>query len=489
MRTFDDLLRLRTKEDYLSQAMDGLQGRGVVFQRGIGQGTMALAGLPTETLQLVVEVTATGVLGTASVRVSFDGGDNYAAPFVLPSSGTVPYPQYGLTLQFANAVDADNVSFAEGDTYSAAVSPAVFPATSWQPGSVPRKLLEADAEANEERDVLDRDIAAGGWLEYADPDLPDSSPAGPWLKMLAKSRYGLTARPGTQARGQVVLTDTANAGPYTISAGTLWASTASGWRFNNLTGGTLPRGESLALTFAAEGLGSAYNVSNGAINQLVTVLPGVTVSNPAVPGTSTWLTVQGTNPETQGDLRARCASRWPALGVGSAEDVYVLTAKEASASVTRVRVLLSLVAPGYVHVYLAGPAGAVAPSEVDKVRVALEKLDPLTAVVQVDPAVPRTITVDGTVNVKAAMLAVAQATAEANLAALFAVLPIGGDTDAGPPGILDKESLIAAIAPRGRDGRSATGVINLNLTSPTDDVELAQDEVAMLQNNLTWVGV
>lgn len=490
MRTFDNLLRARSKEEFFSLALDGLQGRGVVYQTGLGTGVLALSGLSTITGTLLVEVVTTGAVGTATIRVSTDGGANFGTTVTLPSTATVG----GVTLTFTDGPEGGD-TFIDGDTYTATLAPTSFAVSAWQPGSVPRKLLEADAEANEERDLLDRDIAAGGYLEFADPGLLDTQPAGPWLKLLAKSRYNVDAKPGTQARGVVVLTDAIGAGPFTINPGDLWVATAGGKRFTNLTGGTLAKStnlaspQTLALTFAAEGLGADYNVGNNTITLLLTVRPGVTVDNPPVGTTGTWLTVQGTDPETQGSLRARCMARWPSLGAGRPEDAYVYGATTASAAVSRVRVVTSPTTPGEVDVYIAGPAGPLGPPDVATVQAALDLITPLASVTVVAAASAKVVTLAGTVYVKAAQLATAQAKAEANLAALFSTLPIGGDTDSGTPGILDLAAVVASIAPRTADGRSATGVVDVNLTSPSGDVTFSANEVATLTNNLAWVGV
>lgn len=494
MRTFDGLLRARSKEDFFAQALDGLQGRGVVYQTGLGTGTLTLSGLPTIAGALVVEVVTGGALGTAVVHVSTDGGSNYGSNVTLPSNGVVVLAGTGVTLTFANGAEGGD-TFVEGDTYTATLAPPSFAVTAWQPGSVPRKLLEVDAEANEERDLLDRDIAAGGYLEFADPTVADTQPAGPWLKLLARSRYNVEPKTGTQARGIVVLTDTIGSGPFTFAPGDLWVASTGGKRYTNVTGGTLAKTtnlaapETLSLYFAAEGLGSEYNAGNGTVTTLITTRPGVTVTNPAIGTTGTWLTVQGTDPETQGQLRARCMARWPSLGAGRPEDAYMYGATTASTEVTRVRVVTSPTVPGEVDVYLAGSAGPVSSGVVSTVQTALNLITPLSTVTVVAAATAKVVTVSGTVKVKAAQLATAQATAEANLAALFSTLPIGGDTDAGTPGILDLSALIAAIAPRSKSGASLTGVVDLDLTAPTGDTTFATNEVATLTNSLTWVGV
>ncbi|UAW08063.1 hypothetical protein [Myxococcus phage Mx4 ts27htf-1hrm-1] len=487
MRTFDELLLERPKEYFFAQALSALRGLGIVHQRGVGAGTLTLTGTPSESFALAVRVSTSGVLGTAAVQVSTNGGSTFDVPVTVPVSGVLPSAYFGVTLSFANSVDVNQASFVSGDTFAAALSATSFPTTSWQPGSVPRKLLEADAEANEDRDRLDAAIGASGFLDYADPGVADTSVAGPWLRLLAAGFFGVAWRPGVTAQGQVVLTDAGGQGPFAFQPGEIVVASTGGRRYSNVTGGTLVQGGTLTLSFAAEEVGSDYNVPVGAVVQLLTVRPGVTVSNPEVGSSGTWLTRQGTNPETQGELRARCRNRWPTLGTGGAPHSYEYWATEASPEVTRVYVRPSTTLPGAVNVYLAGPAGPVSGQAVADVQVALEKVAPTTVVPVALSALALNVTVAGTVRVPAALLAEVQAEAEARLQALFAALPIGGDTRGGTPGILDREALVAAI--RGPDVGTASKVVDVDLTQPAADVEMAEDQVALLVDSLTWVGV
>lgn len=489
MRTFDALLRQRTPLDFRNQTLAALAGLGSVLQRGLGAGTLALSGTPTETFSLAVRVSTAGVLGTAAVEVSVNGGRTWGAPTGLPVSGVLPGPLFGVSLTFSNSEDVAQPSFAVGDVFTAKVSAVRFPTTSWQPGSVPLKLVEADADVLAEAEALGVAVASGGFLDFADPGLPEGSPAGPWLRLLAASRYGLPWRPGIQAQGTVVLTDAGGQGPFTIQPGQLVVASSGGRLYRNSAGGTLAQNGTLSLLFTAEDVGVSYNVPPGAVTQLLTVLPGVQVSNPAIGVTGTWLTRQGTNPETQGELRARCRNRWGTLGVGGAPRGYSFWATEASAEVTRVQVRPSLTLAGAVNVYLAGPAGPVSSQAVADVQTALELVAPTAVVPVAQSATGLAVTVAGTVRVPTARLAGAQAVAEANLAALFAALPIGGDTGAGSPGILDREALVAAIRPQDAYGRSVTGIVDLDLTTPSGDTTFTEAQVATLVNNLTWTAV
>ena len=93
------------------------------------------------------------------------------------------------------------------------------------------------------------------------------------LDMLAESLYSLERIQASYTRGTRALSALATSGPHAIAVGQLWATTASGRRFTNTTGGTLIAGGTLALEWRAESPGYAWNVSSADALSLVTALP------------------------------------------------------------------------------------------------------------------------------------------------------------------------------------------------------------------------
>jgi uncharacterized phage protein gp47/JayE len=174
------------------------------------------------------------------------------------------------------------------------------------------------------------------------------------------------------------------------------------------------------LTFRAEAIGDEYNVANGSIMELVTTLSTVTVANPAVGTSGTWLTVPGTDEESDEALRTRCRSKWATLSTGSPKDAYIFWAL-AQTGVTRASVDdANPLGPGTARVYIdAASAVAATQSYIDARR-------PIGAAVTVAAATTTTITLSGTVYVEIEQLAAAQAQIAANLAALSLETPIGG---------------------------------------------------------------
>lgn len=275
-----------------------------------------------------------------------------------------------------------------------------FPVTSWQPGSVPRTLIRAFSEVIADLTTTISDIAAGGYLDLAE---------GIWLDLLALSQFDLLRNPALFTEGLATLTDAANAGPYTITVGQLFIQDAAGHRYTNITAGTLPQGLTLQLTWRAEAAGVDYNVDNGVINQLVTVLPGVTVNNPD-PGTGNWITSVGADVETDALLRQRCRDRWATLGTGGNIAAYRGWAIEGSPTVTRVTVdAANPGGPGTVFVYLANSTGGATPQEVLDADALIQERKALTANVTTFAASNLNTTITATVDVLAAYADAAQA--------------------------------------------------------------------------------
>jgi uncharacterized phage protein gp47/JayE len=348
-----------------------------------------------------------------------------------------------------------------------------FPVASWAPSSVPRALVEIAAESIADLSSTVSKIAQSGFLSFAE---------GEWLTLLADEFFGVGRKPAVFARGIAVLADSGSAGPFTVLPGQLWATSKSGRRFTNAAGGTLALGGKLSLHWKAEGSGASYNVAAGDLAVLLTPLPGVTVSNPPLPGVGTWLVEQGVDGETDEALRQRCREKWSSLGAGGNAPAYAFHAKSASPQVTRVKVYEATPTGGQVTLVLAGPAGALAdPTVVPAVAAYLEDgRRPQCVKVNVKSATNRLITLLGEVRVRATLKDPAMAFVAGQLVELQGALDIGDPV------------AVAELVQRVMD---APGVLNAKLTSPlgvpliptVDDVLLGPDEVATFANALVWI--
>jgi uncharacterized phage protein gp47/JayE len=345
-----------------------------------------------------------------------------------------------------------------------------LPTTAWQPGSVPRTLLKADATVLADLYATVRSVARGAFLGDAENE---------WLTLLAASRFDLTRTPADYTQGVVLVAVASGAGPYTVNAaGLVVTDGARRWRSTNAAPVTVSSAASVAFTVKAESPGEDYNAANGAITSVVTpALAGLSVSNP-VYASGTWITRAGADAETDAALRARCRDRWGTLGRGAGDAAYRYWARTGhayAAQVTRAEVHPG-VGDGTLTIYVAGPSGVIADAGIiAAVQAWVNTNKARTDDVTVTAASARAVSVTGTVRVRAANDSAAnRALATDALAAYFAGLGIGDDVDLG--------ALYHAIY-------SATGVVDVDLDAPAADVSVNNDEVAVPTVALTWVTV
>jgi len=270
--TLSQLLVPRDSDQLLAQLIQALKGVGFVRQTGTGTGTVQAAGVAQGNFAVLVEITATGEIGTAQYRHSLNGGSSWTLSATVPTA-PVGLPGTGATIVFTPGPAGAGDSFVALDRFTFYVATPTFGQTAWQQFSWQRRILELESEAGGDVGALIAAIAGGGYLDEA---------AGAWLDLYCDNVYDELRNQAVQAKGICVLTDAGAGEPYAISAGQLWVATADGTlRFVNITAGNLPQSGTIALEFAAESPGAAFNVGNGAITQLITPLPGVTIANPS----------------------------------------------------------------------------------------------------------------------------------------------------------------------------------------------------------------
>lgn len=367
-----------------------------------------------------------------------------------------------MSLSFSDLIIADTAADAL-DALLAFLESAGFPTTSWQDGSVPKTLVEGEANAYADMSALIAAIARGGYLDTA---------TGDWLTLLAQDFYALTRKAAVATRGTFRLTD-GGGGPHTFLAGELIVTSASGLRYRNLAGGTLNASSTLDVTFEAEATGAAYNLPTSSTLGLTTSLPTVTVTNPG--GVGGWITVQGADEEGDASLRLRCKARWPATTyMLSTAATYQAAALTASAEVTKVKVFPNNPEPGQVKIVLAGTSGAVSAGAVTDVTTYITDRLPLCVNATISSAAALTVSVVAELQCEAAYAGTVQAEAETALAALQASLAIGAT--------VYRSALIEALM-------TPTGMVNVVLTSPALDTALTSTQVAVLSSSLTVLAV
>jgi len=365
-----------------------------------------------------------------------------------------------ITARSADAIVSEQLDVLAGEE---------FPVTSWQPGSVPRSLVKADATSMAAMDTNVANLAKAAFLDDSEGD---------WLVLLAKSRFDVDAEPAGYTVGRVLLTVASGAGPYTLSAAQLLVSDgARRWRSTNTGSVVVTSAAPVSIEVRAESAGAAYNVASGAVTQVITpALAGLSVSNP-VYASGTWVTTAGADRESDASVRARCRARWGTLGRGANDAAYVYWARTGhsrTAEVTRASVVWGI-GDGTLTIYLAGPSGPVSTPVENAVGAWIERNKPGTDYPTVVSASARVVSLVATVRVDAASDSAAnRALATDALAAYFAALAIGDDVDLG--------ALYHALY-------QATGVIDVDISQPASDVSVNTNEVATLSASLTWVAV
>jgi hypothetical protein len=191
----------------------------------------------------------------------------------------------------------------------------------------------------------------------------------------------------------------ANAGPYTIGAGTreLVAVADDGTLFEstNPTAVTIPSGGSAFVQFTCRTGGLAGNQISGAVTRFISTKPGLSVTN--VGGVAV---AAGRDAELNTEYLARCLGKWAALGAGYTKQAFDYLIPLYAPTVTRWFVNdANPFGPGTIGLWLANAAG---PATVDEVAAVFNGLNgparkPLgTGLLQAFPAVARVVHVAGT---------------------------------------------------------------------------------------------
>lgn len=350
-----------------------------------------------------------------------------------------------------------------------------LPVTSWQPGDPTRSLYHYLAEILEALEDICVTYISAGFLDWA-VERAEETGDSRLLVLLAKQVYDVDAIEATYAETTVTLTNNGG-GNYDIEAGDLtFLNTSTGKTYRNVDGGTLTPGPAttLSLTVVADEAGSDSNAAPAEIDDLVTTLLEVTVSNPTA--------AVGVDAEEPAALAERCRLKLGALSPNGPRDAYNYVARTpeltGTSNVTRSRSIGDS-ATGDVALYLAGPDGAVAGGDVTLVEAAITKYaTPLciTPTVQsasnVAIAVTYQIWLYNSVNKTTGEV---QAAISAALLELFRARPIGGDVIAPASGKIYQSLILAAIR-----GVFPEHTFRVSVAAPAGDTTLTTSQVATL---------
>jgi uncharacterized phage protein gp47/JayE len=349
-----------------------------------------------------------------------------------------------------------------------------FQATSWQSGSVQRTLVQTIAKVYSDLTYTVADIASSGFIKLA---------KGQYAKLSAQYSYGLTPLAATSTAGQMVLTSSAGSPLNTwVNGGVLVSDQPAGTLGANVyrvqaLGSIGPGAAQVTINVAADVPGSAANIAPGTTLYLWTALPGVTVTNPAITGTSTWITVPGTDEETVSRLADRCVGRFDTLTYANTDGAYRAWALAALPALTRVAVPPTP-GDGTVLVIGATATGGLSAPQIATISNYIQGVTdgvgrrPINDVVTVASATVNSGTpVTMTVACSSQYAGDVAARITTALIALFGALPIGGKVISGSTaGKVLLADLYATVM-------AQTGVVNVSFASPTADVVLGAYDI------------
>lgn len=354
------------------------------------------------------------------------------------------------------------------DAIYEAIAASGITTTTWKPGATVRTIVAGLAVVLSAFSQLQAEIAKSGFLELAEGD---------WLTLVARYVYGVERDPGTFATG-VVEVDNASGNIYAGAAGDLiFLNSTNTKTYRNTGAFSIGAGAlNVEIPVQAIEIGSESTASPNEIDELVTVLLGVTCSNPEA--------VVGRDVELDPALRSRCAAKLGTLSPNGPRDAYSFVAKSATRAdgttigVSRVRVIADGL--GGVTVYIADDDGALsAPADVTTVG---EAIDELAAPLGIDAE---------TVNASNVVIPVtyeywlrddtgktdgeiSSAVASA-LTAFMARQPIGGHVIPPTAGRVYQSAIEGAIA-----GAFPEHTIKVVVTTPAADTAIDVDEVPVI---------
>ena len=349
------------------------------------------------------------------------------------------------------------------------LSQAGFQATSWQSGSIQLTLLNLFANTWSNLTQTIANIAAGGFTSLA---------TGNWLTLVAQYIYGINRLNATSTVGTMVLASTAP-GTTTFNAGDIIVSnspsgTPGAQTFTVSVGGSVLSGGTLSVAFTANTPGSAGNIAPNSTLYLWTPIPGITVTNPVISGTSTWITSPGQDAETDARLAARCLAKWSQLSYGNVNGAYAGWAFAALPTLTRVSVQSSP-GNGNITVIGANSLGPISNGDCTTIANYINGVTdgvgrrPINDILTVTPATTYSPAYTPTLNVRPDVVNTIAATVTNALNAYCGTIPIGGFKLLGGSGIVPFAQLIAIA--QGIDGvRSLSGF-------PTADVSLTSTQI------------
>jgi uncharacterized phage protein gp47/JayE len=254
------------------------------------------------------------------------------------------------------------------------------PFTNFNPSAAIRNLLEVIAAPIAELYQLVQTVTSQAWIQTA---------TGEWLD-LKTQEVGIVRNPAVKA--QIYLTFSKNspaAQNITIPANTICKTLkdAQGqeFRFYTMEEGILEQGQSEAVVLSeAEEAGAAYNVGPETITKIVTAVSGIdAVTNIDISEHQGYLKREGSDPESDEQLRQRAIGVWETLGLGGDRTAYQTWALSVPGVVAATVLDDFPFGPGTVGVVIVGADGAPTPQLLNEVYQYIKIRKPLTADVRI----------------------------------------------------------------------------------------------------------
>lgn len=236
-----------------------------------------------------------------------------------------------------------------------------FNATSWQTGSVQLTMVRLWGLIKSEFSNVVAAYANGGLLGYARET---------FLDYLGQYQFRTTRIPASPTIGTFRLTASLAAPIHSWNAGEILIADAESGSGANVyaivNAGTINPGETLDVQVMAQTPGVAANIANNTNLYLRTPMVGVTATNPAISGSTTWIEYPGTDKESDSRYTERCLGRWDRLSPNNTEGAYKAWALEALDVLTRVKVITE--PGGIVRVVGATSTGGLTPEQIDTIE-------------------------------------------------------------------------------------------------------------------------
>ena len=338
------------------------------------------------------------------------------------------------------------------------------PFTNLNPSAAIRGLLEVIAKVVSDLYGLVKTVMQQSFIQTA---------TGNWLDMKVRE-IGITRKPAIKTK--VYLTFSCNesaAQNITIPAGTICKSqkdsNGNDYRFITVGETVLEEGKTTVIVEAeAEQPGKAWNVGQDTITRMVTRVTGIN----EVTNAEGYLIKEGSDPESDEQLRQRAIGVWETLGLGGTREAYRTWALSVPGVIAASVLDDFPFGPGTVGVVILGENGVPSAELINEVYQYIKARKPLTADIRVLSPEIVTINIDLEVT---RFASASQDTIENDV--INAITEYSSRLQLGEGLIIAR--LIDAVM-------NVDGIYNVKIVSPVNDISVGVDHFLMIDNtNIT----